>query len=315
MLRKRSYFRPITSVVGACVVFCGVAGATASAETSRAFENLCTPTDPGLEELSGMAVIGTSIYGIGDSGSDDRVAELDSNCQVRRWIPVGTPRIDVEDMASTEDGRLWLADIGDNTAVRTNIALIGLDPQTGATSTHSLTYPDRAHDAEALLLQKDGLPIVVTKDYMGNSGIYTPRNRETVYELGTGAPTPLAKVGTLTMTPTRTTGGPIPYAGTMAITGGAVSKDGKVVALRTYTDVYIYFAPDGDVVKALKTTPVRVPAPDEPQGEAIAFTDEGDLLSGSEQLRGPLPPVRVLRDATGTVQIRTPITAFGALGP
>ncbi|XGU20039.1 hypothetical protein ACETU7_01750 [Rhodococcus sp. 3Y1] len=84
----------------------------------------------------------------------------------------------------------------------------------------------------------------------------------------------------------------------MAVTGGAVSKDGTVVALRTYTDAYLYAAPDGDVVKALNTNPIRVPLPDEPQGEAIAFDAAGDLISGSEAYRGPLPPIRILRGAS-----------------
>ncbi|MDI9900078.1 hypothetical protein QM716_09430 [Rhodococcus sp. IEGM 1409] len=84
----------------------------------------------------------------------------------------------------------------------------------------------------------------------------------------------------------------------MAVTGGAVSKDGTVVALRTYTDVYLYAAPDGDVVKALTINPIRVPLPDEPQGEALAFDAAGDLISGSEAYQGPLPPLRILRGAS-----------------
>ena len=64
------------------------------------------------------------------------------------------------------------------------------------------------------------------------------------------------------------------------VTGGAVSADGHVMALRTYTDAYVYSAPDGDVLAALKRTPVRVPLPGEKQGEAIAFQPDGTLVVG-----------------------------------
>lgn len=283
-------------VLAAAIV--GVHTVPAAAQQARVFDVLCTPTDAGLSELSGLTVTAAGMYAIGDSGSDDRVAELDSNCHVQRWIRVGTPRVDVEDLSSTPDGHLWLADIGDNNAVRTSVGLIDLDPASGAATSYPLVYPDGGHDAETLLIQSDGVPVIVTKDYLGASVVYTTAERQQVQDLSTGSPTMLAKVGQLRFTPTLTPGGPVPHAGTMAVTGGAVSKDGTVVALRTYTDAYLYAAPDGDVVKALNTNPIRVPLPDEPQGEAIAFDAAGDLISGSEAYRGPLPPIRILRGAS-----------------
>ncbi|MDJ0489916.1 hypothetical protein QNA24_26395 [Rhodococcus qingshengii] len=61
-----------------------------------------------------------------------------------------------------------------------------------------------------------------------------------------------------------------------------------------------YSAPDGDIASALTTTcPVRVPLPSQPQGEAIAFTPEGDPISGSEAIGGALPSLLILRGATG----------------
>ncbi|MGR6028024.1 hypothetical protein ACS7JX_14170 [Rhodococcus erythropolis] len=141
---------------------------------------------------------------------DDRVAQLDSNCHVQRWINVGTPRVDVEDLSSTPDGHLWLADIGDNNAVRTSIGLIELDPTSGAATSYPLVYPDGAHDAETLLIQSNGLPVIVTKDYLGASVVYTTAERQQVQDLSTASPTMLAKVGQLRFTPTLTSGGPVP---------------------------------------------------------------------------------------------------------
>ena len=45
---------------------------------------------------------------------------------------------------------------------------------------------------------------------------------------------------------------------------------------RTYTDAHLFAAPDGDVVAALGGTPVTVPLPGEPQGEAVALTGDAD---------------------------------------
>ncbi len=151
-------------VLAAAIV--GVHTVPAAAQQARVFDVLCTPTDAGLSELSGLTVTAAGMYAIGDSGSDDRVAELDSNCHVQRWISVGTPRVDVEDLSSTPDGHLWLADIGDNNAVRTSVGLIELDPASGAATSYPLVYPDGAHDAETLLIQSDGVPVIVTKDYL-----------------------------------------------------------------------------------------------------------------------------------------------------
>jgi hypothetical protein len=55
---------------------------------------------------------------------------------------------------------------------------------------------------------------------------------------------------------------------------------------------------DGDIAEAFTRDPVRVPLPDEPQGEAIAFTPEGTLLSASE---GSGEPLRAVPDAVSLV--------------
>ncbi|MFC7450102.1 hypothetical protein [Rhodococcus daqingensis] len=269
------------------------------------FENLCTPTDSALEEVSGLAVTDDGIYAVADSGTDDAVRVLDDQCRVTGTLPQPVDPFDVEDLAQA-DGRLWLSDTGDNAGARTTVALTDMDTSTGAGTLRRLTYPDGAHDAEAILLGSDGVPVVVTKELFGASGIYRPAGALRAEQLPSPGPTALERVGQIGFEPTETPGGPVPFAGGAMITGGAVSGDGTVVALRTYTDVYLYPAPDGDVVAALTgAEPIRVPMPDQPQGEAIAFTPAGDLLSASEADGGPLPPIRVLYGATELVTSTT----------
>ena len=86
------------------------------------WENLCTPTDPALEEVSGLAVTDDGIYAAADSGTDDSVRVLDDQCRVTGTLPLPVDPFDVEDLAQA-DGRLWLSDTGDNAGARTTVAL------------------------------------------------------------------------------------------------------------------------------------------------------------------------------------------------
>ena len=72
------------------------------------------------------------------------------------------------------------------------------------------------------------------------------------------------------------------------VTGAAISPDRTRVALRTYTAAYEWDVPDGDVVKAITTgTPRLTPLPDEPQGEAIAYTVDGPRFLTLSDEAGP----------------------------
>jgi hypothetical protein len=143
-----------------------------------------------------------------------------------------------------------------------------------------MTYPDGPHDAEALLLAADGTPYVVTKELTGISGVYRP-----VTALVRGGTVRLGRVSTVRLHATGTPGGPVGSAGQLLITGGAISADGHRLALRTYTDAYVWPLSGSDVVAALMGAPQRIPLPPSPQGEAISFSaDSRSLVVASEQL-------------------------------
>lgn len=298
--------------MGPRLVVCGAAAAavaTTVALSVPAFaapietETYCRPTDPGLAELSGLTSIDGVVYAIGDSGADDRVAALGADCTVERWIDVPVDPYDVEDLTSY-DGSLWLADIGDNQMRRDTVALTRMDPASGAGELYRLTYPDGAHDAEAILIEPGGRPVIVTKELSGVSGVYVPAGDESVTDLSSPGPTPMRKVGDLAFTATDTVGGPAFVVGSILATGGAVSADGSVAAVRTYTDAYLFDSSDGNIASALvdPATPRAVMAlPDQPQGEALAFLDDGSLLLASEAgfapTDGSLPPILRFTDA------------------
>jgi hypothetical protein len=217
---------------------------------------------------------------------------------------------DPEDLALGADGTVWLADTGDNNRTRTTVALIGLHAD-GASTLTRLAYPDGPHDAEALLLAPDGTPYLVTKEVLGASGVYRPDG-----PLSDGATLPMTKVRQLGLTLTGTPGGPVGRAGELMVTGGAVSGDGQLIALRTYTDAYVWPLSGSDVAGALAGEPVRVPLPEAPQGEAIAFAaNNRDLLVAGEGLPSPVVQVPAVAQAAATdaaTDAATEVPADGA---
>ncbi|TKJ35079.1 hypothetical protein A6V29_14605 [Blastococcus sp. CCUG 61487] len=255
----------------------------------------CQVTDPALAEISGLVDLGVRMVVMNDGGEQVSVSLLDTDCRVVETRTAAVDPYDPEDLALGADGTLWLADIGDNNSVRETVALIALRPDDSA-EVHRLTYPDGAHDAEALLLAPDGTPYIVTKEVLGSSGVYRPRG-----PLSVDATVPMERVATVNMTLTGTAGGPVGRAGQLLITGGAVAPDGRALALRTYTDAYVWPLTGSDVVGALAGTPVRVALPPSPQGEAISFTADGDrLVVASEGVPSDVVEVAVPDDSAST---------------
>ncbi|GAA4007085.1 hypothetical protein GCM10022247_31260 [Allokutzneria multivorans] len=249
----------------------------------------CRISDKRIGELSGLAADGKNWYAMNDGGTKLTVYVLNKSCAVQRTITNATDPFDVEDLARASDGTLWLADTGDNRKQRETVALHALNPN-GKSTLYRLTYPDGPHDVEALLLDRDNVPYLVSKEPFGEAKVYRPSGK-----LSAPGPTPLEKVGAVSLRSTSTPGGPVGAGiGSVLVTGGAVNADGTVVALRTYTEAYLFSAPDGDIAAALARKPVRVPLPNEEQGEAIAFDTDGSLLSGSE---GKNSPIRAIEGA------------------
>lgn len=270
----------------------------------------CAVADPRLAELSGLVADGDGLWAMADGGRRVQVQRLDPDgCEVRDTRTADIDPVDPEDLARGPDGTLWVGDIGDNGLRRDTVAVIEL-PAQGAARLHRLTYPDGPHDAEALLVDAAGRPIVVVKD-AGPAGVY----RTEAPPDGAG-PTPLLRVGQVALPPSDTIGGPLGGLGSRLVTGAAASADGRVVALRSYTDAWLYRVPaDGDLVAALTGRPVRVPLPGEPQGEAIAFEPSGTLVSGSETRGGAPGEIRTIPDAAALVAEATAGSDQAVPGP
>jgi hypothetical protein len=237
----------------------------------------CTITDPRLAELSGLVVLKDKMFAVADGGDELAVLVLDPSCAVTDVRTADVDPYDPEDMAVSADGTIWVADTGDNAADRPTVALHALRPDGGA-ALYRLTYPDSPHDAEALILAPGGTPYIVTKEVLGASQVFRP-----AAALVDGGTVALEQVASVNLGLTGTPGGPVGRAGQLMVTGGAVSRDGRLMALRTYTDAYLWPLDGPDIAAALADDPIRVPLPESPQGEAISFgTDNRGLVIASE---------------------------------
>lgn len=277
-------------------------------------EVLCTVDDPRAVELSGLVATADGYVSVVDSQWDrDQVVVvyLDSACRVTRTQAYPTSPRDPEDLALAPDGALWVADIGDNMTAsnrRETVALWRIPPGGGDPVIHRLTYPDGPHDAEALLFAADGTPVIVTKELAQAAYLYQATRP---LEPNTAQGVPLVRVGEFRPTPTGEPGD-LGRIGELLVTGAAVSPDRTRVALRTYTAAYEWDAPDGDIVEAITTREPRItPLPGEPQGEAIAYTVDGQSFLTVSDEAGPT----TLRRYRPTAPEPTPGLAIGEATP
>lgn len=222
-----------------------------------------------LTEASGLQVVEGVLWTHGDSGPAQLYA-LERTGARRAVVPVeGAVIVDWEDLATVGD-RLVVGDIGDNLEARLGLRLVSVpipDPDADGvpvTATlHDLFWPDGAHDAEALIADPvSGDLLVVAKEPDG----ITPVGR-------VAAPFPgeqvLEEVARLQF-------GVPPLDGNTLVTGGAGAPDGSGVALRTYLDAFVWPRQPGEPWAAtFARAPCQVDLVTEPQGEAIAWAEDG----------------------------------------
>lgn len=181
----RRALRSALAFLGALVLILGLPLA-ASADGKVAF----TIRDPRITESSGLARDSEAggYWTVNDSGSDATAYRLSSSGDVTGTLRYRADPVDVEAVALHE-GRLYIADIGDNAAERNTITIYSFgdakaNDQTVGYRAWVFRYPDGAHDAETMLINEEGRVFFVTKGASG--AVYaapeTPE-RTTVNEL------------------------------------------------------------------------------------------------------------------------------------
>ncbi|HUF84261.1 MAG TPA: hypothetical protein VMQ81_06670 [Acidimicrobiia bacterium] len=260
-----------------CSRFVGVTGQVQSNELTEISGIEASTVNPGV------------LWAHNDSGDSARVFAMAGDGRHLGWFGLaGAANVDWEALALgpgpvAGQSYLYAGDIGDNNHVRSSIVVYRVaepavdvnnppgDGQTlGGVETFTLTYPDGAHDAEALLVDPaTGDVVIVTKELSGPAGVYV---RPAPISNG-----PLTKHADL---------------GVSLVTAGDITADGGTVALRTYGSVLLFTrAPGSSVASALQSAPCTGASAPEPQGEAITFSPDGQAYATISE--GVHPPINL----------------------
>lgn len=220
-------------------------------------------------EASGLAwsrAQGGVLWTHNDSGDSARVFATGWDGAVRATLPLsGVSATDIEDIAlgSAPGGgdALFIADIGDNAAVRSGVRVYRVPepplwgiPAGGtlaAVAPHvvAISYPDGARDAEALIADRTTGDLLVISKREARSRVY--RVSATRVSAGGGVMEFM---------------GEMPYGG---VVGADACADGRTAVVKTYGAIRVHTSPGGLVAALLAAGDAR-PYVAEPQGEAVA---------------------------------------------
>jgi hypothetical protein len=248
----------------------------------------------GVSEASGLALsrrVPGRLWTHNDSGAPVLFA-LDANGAVTGRVQItGAPVQDWEAIAvgpCAAQSCVYVADIGDNGAARKQVTIYRVpEPEAASGSAAAAdvfhaAYPDGAHDAEAMLVSRDGQVHLVTKGETGPIALYRlPKDARA------GSRVTLQRVGA----PAAAKG-----AAASHITDGSVSADGEWVVLRTKTSLEFHRASELFSGKWEPAGRVDLTFLKEPQGEGIAMGAgntvflAGEGGGGKPQRRHVRPP-------------------------
>jgi hypothetical protein len=247
-----------------------------------------------IVEVSGIvaSALNPDVFWVhNDSGDAARVFAVRRTGQLLSTLTFDQAApVDIEDIAIEDVGPgasfLYLGDIGDNAASRTELTihrvaeplLAVANAQTKTIATVSdkmfVRYVDGPHDAETLLFDPTTKDLLLaTKRLFGGSAIHR------VGPFRPGATVTTQKIAT---------------AGVEVATGGDISRDGSMIAIRNYgPSAFVWTrAPGEPLASALGRRPCRVPIGADVQGEAFAFLADGNgAITTSE---GSTPPLHVV---------------------
>lgn len=248
-------FRALIAVMIAVLpasVWLGAAPAVAAPKAKTKFSF----TDSRIDSCSGLAVspkwkgvaftindhMPTRVFAVDKSDGSTTATMRLSNAGMVDWEAIG----------ADGSGKLWIGDIGDDEETRSHVTVYEFDPpdplDTGFydATPHELTYPDGAHDAEAMLVDPDDGTIYIATKSSDKGGLYKadPASGDSTLKRVADVPS--------------------------GVTDGAFSPDGKQFVLRGSESAYVYSSP------GKKKTSFDLPKQD--KGKAVAFAPSGKAL-------------------------------------
>ncbi|HXO84263.1 MAG TPA: hypothetical protein VN803_01935 [Gemmatimonadales bacterium] len=280
-----------------------------------------TIQSPRLIESSGVAVSRAYpdvLWSHNDSGDGPYLYATDLQGADRgRLLVAGAGAIDWEDMTlgpcpvsfvlqprptrQIAKSCVYLADTGDNLEIRPFVTVYAIpepEPPTGpgdtlgttrAAAVLTLLYPDGPHDVEGVYVSpRDTALYLVSKGYQRGAAIR-------VYRVGRQAWSPqdstrqvaeATLVQTLDIKPNREAG--------RVVTGAAVRPDGRLVVLRTYGDIYLFYPGVGGRLAPARDHSCGIAGIDT-GGEAIDFLSDSTFVLTSEASRGRRGTINVVK--------------------
>jgi len=239
-----------------------------------------THTQPGtvqpaaIIEASGLAASRNTpgfFFTHNDNFNDQRIFALSATGELRgTWtLDLPLPVRDPEDIAVgpgpiSGTSYLYLADIGDNANVRTDITVYrAVEPTVSAVGVPvvadlaaesiRLSYPDGPRDAETLMIDTNGDMYVIAKRLTPGKVYRAP------FPQSTTSVNILEHVGQL------------PWD-LIQPTGGDIATDGSAIIVRGYFRMDLWLRPAGANIGGVLSQPgCTVPWVIEPQGEAVCF--------------------------------------------
>jgi hypothetical protein len=250
---------------------------------------------PRLSESSGVAVSRAHpgvLWSHNDSGDGPYLHATDLRGSNLGFLLVpGAEAVDWEDIAlgpcPTRAGTcVYLADTGDNAAQRRSVTVYAVPeptPPTGPSDTLRTTaapavlrlrYPDGSHDVEAIYVSPVGGDLyLVTKGRTGAIRLY----RVARAQWREHAPTTPTLVQTLAIRPHGESG--------RWVTGADIRRDGRLVAIRTYSEIFLFNLVGSGRLTPARERPCDVAGLEPGGGEAVAFLNDSTLVLTSEAHR------------------------------
>jgi len=232
----------------------------------------------GLSESSGLAIsrrVPRRLWTHNDSGQPVLFA-LDSRGAVTGQLRVNGAK--VEDWEAVAVGPcaggscIYIGDIGDNDAKRRRITIYRVPEPDGTSGTAAVsdvfhaTYPDGAHDAEAMFVTGDRV-FIVTKGETGPVGLY-----RFPAQLQAGTTMKLERVGPVTLKADANS----------RITDGSVSPDDRWVVLRSRSALTFYSTAELQAGQWRAAFTVDLNPLKEPQGEGVALGPDNTVFVTGE---------------------------------
>jgi hypothetical protein len=243
-------------------------------------------------------------FGINDSGNRPTLFAFDSTGAARgSWRISGARNIDWEAAAAgpcpgAATSCLYIGDVGDNDARRQTVSIYRIPEPTvpagglpapgfiDEVQRLSVRYPDQPHDVEAMYVARDGSLFLITKRRLLDPA-RTPRPA-LIYRL---PHTAWDSAGTVTATLVDSLPIVPGTAPGRQVTDAAVSSDWKWLAVRTYSEVFIFLLDQATGLPARQRAPTSctILGLEERQGEGIGWWwDNRRLVLTSEGQRSPL---------------------------